>query len=48
MLEQAKNLNIDEKALKMYKDFWNVYDVIVSNCISNPKIDVRNSKLRKS
>lgn len=48
LLEQAKNLNIDEKALKMYKDFWNVYDVIVSNCISNPKIDVRNSKLRKS
>ena len=47
LFQQAKDLNIPEKQLQMYKDFAEQYDKILSACVESPKIDTRTQSIRK-
>lgn len=47
LFSQAKDVNIPEKSLKLYKDFADNYDTIVANCCTSPKIDTRAQSLKK-
>lgn len=47
LFEQAKDLKIPEKQLKLWKDFAENYDKIVSACCDSPKIDTRTQSLKK-
>ena len=41
LFEQAKNVKIPEKALKLFQEFAENYETISANCIESPKIDTR-------
>ena len=41
LFSQAKDVQIPEKALKLFKQFAESYDEIKANCIEKPKIDTR-------
>lgn len=47
LFQQAKDLNIPEKQLQMYKDFAEQYDKILSACVESPKIDTRTQSIIK-
>lgn len=46
IIEQAKGVKVDPKALKLYTDFADNYDAIVSSCCDKLKIDTRAAKLK--
>lgn len=43
LLSNVQGINVDKKALKLYSDFRNGYDGIVSSCCDKPKIDTRTA-----
>lgn len=46
LFEQAKNVDIPEKALQLFQQFSENYDTIVANCVEQPKIDTRAQNLK--
>ena len=47
LFNQAKNVNISEKALKQYQNFAQNYDKIKANCIDTIVVDTRTQTLSK-
>lgn len=48
LFSQAKDVQIPEKALKLFKQFAESYDEIKANCIEKPKIDTRTQSTKKN
>lgn len=48
LFTQAKDVQIPEKALKLFKQFAESYDEIKANCIESPKIDTRVQSTKKN